>query len=215
MAPWTDPCAKVLLTGFGPFPGIPKNASCPLVRRLAFEARAAIPEFRFIAVVLPTEWMRAPQRLTELYRRYEPVLALHFGVASQMRGFRIETEARNFRRMSPDAAGVLPPTSRVCEEDIECRAARIDAKSIAAHLDQRGYHASVSDDAGGYLCNAVLYQSLTEAERSGDHCMAGFIHIAADIPLEDISDVAVPGALEIVKIALERSHPANALSRTI
>jgi pyroglutamyl-peptidase len=210
----TDPRAKVLLTGFGPFPGVPRNVSSSLDRRLAFEARRAMPDFRFVAAVLPTEWTRAPQRLTELYDLHEPILALHFGVAPHMRGLRIETEARNFRRMSPDAAGAPPPTPRVCEEDVEYRAVTLDAESIVAHLGERGYSASLSKDAGGYLCNAVLYQSLIEAERRGGRCMAGFIHIPTEMLSQDIFDIAIPGALEIVKIALERSRPVAALTST-
>lgn len=214
MAASTVSRARVLITGFGPFPGVPTNVSCSLVRRLVFKARAALPDFRFVAAVLPTEWMRAPQRVTQLYKLHEPVLALHFGVASRMRGFRIETEARNFRRMSPDAAGALPLTSRVCEEDIQCRAAALDAPSIAAHLDRKGYYASLSNNAGDYLCNAVLYQSLLEVERRGSRCMAGFVHIPADLLPQDMLNLAVPGAVEIVKIALDRSRPRSALTST-
>jgi pyroglutamyl-peptidase len=212
MAASTGSRARVLITGFGPFPGVPTNVSCSLVRRLVFKARAVLPDLRFVAAVLPTEWMRAPQRVTQLHKLHEPVLALHLGVASRMRGFRIETEARNFRRMLPDAAGALPPSSRVCEEDIERRAAALDAPSIAAHLGRKGYCASLSNNAGDYLCNAVLYQSLIEAERRGSRCKVGFIHVPADLLPQDMLNIAIPGACEIVKIALMRSRPVSALT---
>jgi pyroglutamyl-peptidase len=209
---WTDPRPTVLLTGFGPFPGVRRNASGSLVKWLAFKARIAMPHCRFVAAILPTEWIRAPSVLAALYNRHDPVLALHFGVASNMRGFRIETEARNFCRMSPDAAGNLPALNLVFEDGAQTLPVTINVESIARHLDAEGYCATLSDDAGGYLCNAVLYHSLVKASERGGRCKVGFIHVPSDAKLRDIFGYAVPGAFEIVKFAAEPSQPATALT---
>lgn len=207
-----DPRPTVVLTGFGPFPGVRRNASASLVKRLAFKARIALPHYRFAAAVLPTEWTRAPGLLSELYERHEPTLALHFGVASNMRGFRIETEARNFCRMSPDAAGILPVLDCVCQDGAASLAATITVNSIVHHLEVQGFEAKLSDDAGGYLCNAVLYHSLVEARERGNRCKVGFIHVPADAKMRDIFDYAVPGALEILKFALQPLASETALT---
>lgn len=209
---WTDSRPTVLLTGFGPFPGVRRNVSASLVKWLAFKARFAMPRCRFVAAVLPTEWIHAPSVLVELYDRHDPVLALHFGVASNMRGFRIETEARNFCRMSPDAAGNLPAQACMSYDGAQTLPVTIDVKSIARRLDGKGYSAKLSDDAGGYLCNAVLYHSLVNAKERGDRCKVGFIHVPSDATLRDIVGYAVPGASEILKFALEPSQRAMALT---
>lgn len=167
----------------------------------------AMPHVRFVAAVLPTEWVRAPSELARLYDQHDPILAMHFGVASNMRGFRIETEARNSCRMSPDAIGALPPLALISEAGADTIPVTVDAKSIAQHLDERGYYATLSDNAGGYLCNAVLYHSLAEATRRGGRCKVGFIHIPADAAWVNVFNYAIFGAFEIVKIALERSRP--------
>ena len=52
----------VLLTGFGPFPGVPENATAVLVPRLAKAARELFPTYDFVAEILPTEWTAAPQK---------------------------------------------------------------------------------------------------------------------------------------------------------
>jgi pyroglutamyl-peptidase len=209
---WTDPRPTVLLTGFGPFPGVRRNASAVLVKRLATCAQKALPHYRFAAAVLPTEWVAAPHLLSELYTRHDPVLALHFGVAPNMRGFRIEKEARNFCRPSPDAAGCLPVLDRVSADGAPTLASTIAAETIARHLDVHGYEAKLSDDAGGYLCNAVLYRSLVEAKARGGRCRTGFIHVASDAKRQDILDHTLPGALEILKSALESSLSETALT---
>ncbi len=199
-----DPRPTVLLTGFGPFPTVRRNASAVLARRLALNAQSALPDYRFKAAILPTEWTRAPQILGDLYQQYDPVLALHFGVASDMRGFRIETEARNVCRMSPDATGVLPVLDCLCEDGEPALAATIAVASIVEHLGSHGLEAALSDDAGAYLCNAVFYRSLVEANERGGRCKVGFIHVPADGTLRSILDHTVPGAMEIVKRALSR-----------
>jgi len=212
MVEHADKRPTVLLTGFGPFPGVPENASADLVREIMPAARREFPDFRFVAAVLPTEWQRAPQLIEILHKRFRPLLALHFGVASGMRGFRIETEARNFCRMSPDAVGALPALTLISEADSEALPVTIDAKAAAQNLGEKGYHATLSSDAGGYLCNAVLYHSLAEAGRRGGRCKVAFVHVPAETRLQDTLGYAVPGALEILKFVLEASPSAIPLT---
>jgi pyroglutamyl-peptidase len=161
--------------------------------------------------MLPTEWEVAPQMLAELYERHDPVLALHFGVAAIKHGFQIETEARNFCRTSPDAAGCLPATSKVAEDGVDVRPVTIDAPAIAAHLSEKGYAVSLSDDAGGYLCNSVLYHSLVLAEKRGGVCPVGFIHIPTVVRPPALQTGAA-GVLEIIKFALEPEASEAALT---
>jgi len=208
----TDLRPNVLLTGFGPFPGVRENLSGLLAERLGFRARATLPQFRFVVAVLPTEWMQAPQIVAELYEQNDPVLALHFGVSSKAQGFRIETEAKNFCRMSADHAGHFPALTQVLDGGAGAHRVTIDAASIVRHLNERGHHASLSHDAGGYLCNAVLYHSLVEAERRTRGCRVGFIHIPADAGLLNPFDFTVSGAFEILKFTLEGAEPVTALT---
>jgi len=202
----------VLLTGFGPFRNVRRNASATLVRRLAREARLALPHCRFAAAVLPTEWVRAPSLLSELYERHDPALALHFGVASNIRGFRIETEARNFCRMSTDAAGSLPVSGCLCESGAPELAATVSVADIARHLEAQGFEAKLSHDAGGYLCNAVFYRSLVEARVHGNRCKVGFVHIPVDSGTPEDAGRIASGALEILKFALQPSASHVALT---
>lgn len=212
MPSWTHTRPNVLLTGFGPFPGVRRNVSGSLVKRLGFRARVMRPQFHFVVAVLPTEWVRAPQIVAELYKRHDPVLALHFGVSSKAQGFHIETEAKNSCRMSADNVGNLPALTQVLNGDVGVRPVTINAEAIAARLNERGHDASLSDDAGGYLCNAVLYSSLVEAERRGGRCRVGFVHIPADAGLLNLFDFAVPGAFEILKFTIESQRPVAALT---
>ncbi len=212
-----EPCTTVLLTGFGPFPGIPVNASADLVRRVVRAARRRHPAVRFAIAVLPTQWTRAQNRIEALHRRHRPALALHFGVASGTDSIRLEAEARNFCRMSIDAAGEHPLAPVLCADGPSERHATIDISAITDALREGGWPTSISHDAGGYLCNAVLYHSLAAAE-SRDHCQVGFVHIPADLSNSALDATALTAAaITIIEVALGsdalRANPGTATRR--
>jgi pyroglutamyl-peptidase len=206
----TDTRPTVLLTGFGPFPGVPANASAEVVRRVVRRARRTFPELRFVAAVLPTEWRRAPRLVAALHERYRPVLALHFGVASETRSIRLETQAENVCRASPDAAGMLPTEASLCPDGPAKRHVTLDISALAEALEAGGWPCSISNDAGGYLCNAVLYKSLASAD---GRCAVGFVHIPADLSGPPLGrEETVAAALTIIEVALGKADTTAAPS---
>lgn len=207
-----DSRPTVLLTGFGPFPGVPINASGELARKLARTARRVFPEFCFTVAVLSTEWNRAPRLIADLHERHRPLLALHFGVASGAKTIRLETEAANICRAALDATGTLPASAQLAVDGPAVRRSSIAASAIAAALNAKGFPSSISSDAGGYLCNAVLYHSLAAAEAREDACV-GFVHIPQDLsePPLDMTTVSA-AALEIIKIALDTTPAKTSLT---
>lgn len=195
---------SVLLTGFGPFPGVADNVTALLVPELAARASAAVPECTFHHDVLDTAWGAAPGRAARLIARHRPVLALHFGVAREACGFRIERTAQNLCRSAADVTGCLPATTHLDSMGPETRATSLDTAQLTRRLAQLGYPVSISDDAGAYLCNAVLYHSLAATEAlAGHRCQAGFIHLPADLsgPPLTFQD-ALEGSLEIIRACL-------------
>ena len=194
----------VLLTGFGPFPGVAENISGKVVDAVAARAHKTFLHHRFHAVTLPAEWTAAPAIVGQLIAELSPVLALHFGVAKDARGFRIETQGRNACRPSVDAAGRPPLESVLIAGAITAYAATLPADAIVRRLEALNFPVSLSDDAGGYLCNAVLYHALHTVSAKGHPCRAGFIHIPSvlkDPPLG--FDAVVAGSIEIIRVSLE------------
>ena len=194
----------VLLTGFGPFPGVPDNASAQLVLRLVEMARDTFGGVDFVTEIFPADWQAAPERLSELFSKHQPILMLHFGVARAAQGFRIETQGTNTCRMTPDATGAMPPSLQLLTNGAPAHAVTIPTRDIVEHLAKRQMPAELSDDAGSYLCNAVLYHALLLSRGARRPCQAGFIHIPLDLsgpPLDEAA--ALKGGLEIVRICLE------------
>lgn len=215
----------IVLTGFGPFPGVGANATATLVPRLASAARLLFASHTFAAEILPTEWARAPERLKALLGLGNIVLMLHFGVSEHARGFQIELVSRNLQTSLQDAAGDLPKSERVIEAGPDRLAATLPAERIAGRLRGLGFPCSTSDNAGTYLCNALLYHSLSAARSLSHPHLAGFVHVPAsltghgaegqephpDCPLD--WRTAVAGGLEIIAACVDHLSEHDRLVR--
>jgi pyroglutamyl-peptidase len=142
--------------------------------------------------------------LERLYERENPALALHFGVSANARGLVLERRAVNVQSVTADAAGLLPKSQKVVEHGPSVLKTQLPVQRIAKALESCAIPASLSDNAGTYLCNAVFFRSLLLAQTVRPACRSGFIHIPADLPASDLSmERTLAGALHIVRITLE------------
>jgi pyroglutamyl-peptidase len=169
------------LTGFGPFPNMPANATALLVPLLAERAQKAFPSYRFEADVLATEWVGAPRALDGLLDNLTPVLAVHFGVSNRARGLVIETRAVNLRCGSIDACGASPGGGPLVAGGPDVRGVDLPAAHIVSRLRRRGIPSYASRDAGTYLCNALLWHSRQRAVTHDRSLRSGFVHIPSDL----------------------------------
>jgi len=215
------PRDTILLTGFGPFPGVADNVSQRFVPKLAHLAARRFSAHRVVARILPTDWERAPARLQDLYTRERPKLVLHFGVSPHATSYVIERLAHNTRKPAEDAAGALPRDAVVLRGGPDTLAARIPVDDVRQRLAALGVPAVTSDDAGSYLCNALLYRSLIYAEQIAAPEGVGFFHIPQQILpalLKSQVEPGVPrfdwgtaliGGLEIIRTCLGRPPPSR------
>lgn len=195
---------RILLTGFGPFPTVADNASARLVPALAERARDEFPDCKITFAVLPTEWEKAPAQLGDLLAGFDPDVVLSFGVARDATGFRIETQGLNACRLAPDAAGRPPFGSVLRANGPVSRACTAPLTAIVDRLGACGLPVSLSDDAGGYLCNAIFYHALEAAAARGGAMSVAFIHIPADLSTGPLTfDCAVGGSLAILQTLVE------------
>ncbi len=195
--------STVLLTGFGPFPGVGRNATAELVPAIAATARGRFPETEIIDAVLPVTWAEGPEACAQLVAKHNPDLILHFGVSDNAAGFVIETVAQNACVAAPDADGELPPLELLDLEAKPDLASTVPCEAIGGRLRELGLPVEMSTDAGGYLCNAVLFNSLNSAAAG---VRIGFVHVPTALAegYDGLSmDEAVRGGLEIVAACLE------------
>src|SRR3989337_2741797 len=167
---------RVLLTGFGPFAGVPTTPSAWLGETLAEQSPS--PEFdsELHARILPTEW-EATALMPRLYEALQPHVMIHFGLSERAKAFRIERSAHNRAALRADARGAMPSGPVIRPEGPDRFDTALPAVALAAHLKTCGLPAMASRSAGRYLCNFLYYHSLDWARRQESACLVLFVHI--------------------------------------
>jgi pyroglutamyl-peptidase len=151
---------RVLITGFGPFPGVCENASASFARLLTQQTKQSLPEVRAITAVLPTEWETAPGLLSDLVAETQPAVCLHFGVSCHVRGVTLETCARNAAGRKLDAAGRYPVSPRLRQDAPSVLLPTANPMRLLGHQACGRLPLTQSLASGDYVCNAVYFHSL-------------------------------------------------------
>lgn len=168
---------SLLITGFGPFPGVTENVSGWLVEALAATSYSSRLSCKLHAQVLPTEWAEVSALGPRLLHQHKPRMLLHFGLSKRARGFRIERSAHNRVGAREDARSALPMTGIILEHGRDRLDTQLPAASLAKHLREQGLPAAASRSAGTYLCNFLYYLSLEWAKRQDGRCDVVFVHV--------------------------------------
>jgi len=166
---------RVLLIGFGPFPGAPLNPSALLVKSLARRRRPAFAEIVRTTHVFATTYAAVDRDLPKLLAA-GPDIVLMFGVAGRRRHLCIETRARNaISLLFPDASGYRPRQGIIAPgEPAALRGAAPFARLLGA-VRASTVPARLSRDAGRYLCNYAYWRAL-EGSRDG-RPLVQFVHV--------------------------------------
>jgi pyroglutamyl-peptidase len=168
----------VLVVGFGPFPGAPRNPSAELVRALGKRRRPALADTHVVTAVLPTNYTAVRNELPVLLKRHDPDAVLFFGLASRTRFLRVERRAVNaVTGFYPDAIGAKLATRTFMPGMPAELPVRADVIRLAVAARSAGIDARLSRDAGRYICNAALYQTLHAAREGNRPRLVAFVHI--------------------------------------
>jgi pyroglutamyl-peptidase len=165
---------KVLLTGFEPFGDWVDNPSARIAA--ALDGRQ-IGVARVVGAVLPVVWAAAGPRLQELLEREEPDLLLSLGLGGGS-ALAVERVALNVDdSLTPDNAGEVIEDRPIDPSGPAAYFATLPVKAIVGRLREEGIPAVLSNSAGTFLCNHVMYCGLHLAAAAGRPIMSGFIHL--------------------------------------
>ena len=205
---------RVLVTGFGPFPGAPYNPTQPLVTRLMRLRRPALADVELSSHIFPVTYRAVDQELPKVLAKLRPQALLMFGLAARTAHLRIETRARNaVTLLWPDAA-----QTRVRKGSIGLGP---DAMMFGPHTAKllraaraTGIDARPSRDAGAYLCNYLSWRAIESVDTDDRLQLAAFIHIpllarggasirkgSRRITLEELVDASEAMVMEMVRQA--------------
>jgi len=203
---------RILVTGFGPFPGAPFNPTEPLVKRLTQLRRPALDGVTLTGHIFHVTYRTVDRELPELIAQLNPQALLMFGLATRSAHLRIETRARNaVTTHLPDADGNRAQKTSIVH-GADARLFGPHTANLLHAARAAGIDARLSRDAGAYLCNYLSWRAIEATQQPAGPALASFIHVpliardgsareeASDITLELLVDAGEAMLLELVKL---------------
>lgn len=168
---------RVLLTGFGPFPGVPINPTERIVAAACAQLARSAHGIVAVAEILPTEWAMLA-RLPKNLGFHRPDLVIMTGVAAGARSVRLErsAHARADAALS-DAAGAKLIVKSGIYAHRAARRTDIDVARLKRSLMRAQVRVALSDDPGRYLCNAAYLTALDWAATQAPRPPVVFVHV--------------------------------------
>lgn len=168
---------KVLMTGFEPFAGNGFNPSWEAVNALQAPEGVEIRKLR-----LPVVYQKAPAMLVEVMRAWVPDAVICVGLADGRSEITPERIAVNVMDETiPDNEGVFPHGDPIDPDGPAAYMTRLPIHRITERLQEAGIPARISNTAGVYVCNNLMYgllQAIAEEPIFRD-VKGGFIHVPA------------------------------------
>ena len=164
----------VLVTGFEPFGGERTNPSWDIVEMLP----AKIAGLRVEKCRVPCEFGRAIEVVAEAIERHEPAVVLCLGQAGGRSRLGVERVAINVDDAgAPDNAGAQPIDEPIAAGGPPAYFATVPVRAMVAAMRQAGVPAELSNTAGTYVCNHLMYGVLHFLAATGRAVRAGFVHV--------------------------------------
>lgn len=164
---------KVLITAFEPFDGERLNPSWEAVSQLH---NRLIGDVGIVAKQLPCAFGTSLEVLYATIEAVKPDLVIAVGQAGGRADISIERVAINVDDARiPDNAGAQPIDEPVVVGGPAALFSTLPVKALVAGIREAGIPASVSQTAGTFVCNHVMYGLLHYLRRRKTR--SGFIHI--------------------------------------
>ena len=165
---------KILVTGFEPFGGEKVNPALEAVKLLPKEIHGA--EIHWAEI--PTVFDQSAEVLEAEIIRYQPDVVLCIGQAGGRASLTPERVAINQDDARiPDNQGNQPIDTPIREDGQAAYFSTLPIKAMVQAIKEEGLPATVSNTAGTFVCNHLMYQALYLADKKFPNMRAGFMHI--------------------------------------
>ena len=165
---------KILVTGFDPFGGEPTNPSWEAVRRLPDEVAGA----QVVKVQIHTVFERSKDDVRTAILEHDPDVIVCVGQAGGRYSVSPERVAINMDDgRIPDNDGFQPIDVPVYEDGPPAYFSTLPIKAMVTAMIGAGVPAAVSNTAGTYVCNHVMYTALYLVDHEFPGKRAGFVHV--------------------------------------
>ncbi len=166
----------ILITAFEPFQQETVNATMEALALLPDE----LPGARLTRRVLPVEFGRSVDLLCAWLDELQPDAVICLGQATGRADITPERVAINVSDARiADNAGAQPVDQPIRADGPAAWFSTLPLREMIAAMKGQGVPASLSNTAGTFVCNHLMYGLLDHLNRTGRHIPAGFVHIPA------------------------------------
>jgi pyroglutamyl-peptidase len=197
---------KILVTGFQPFPADGWHDNVAGVAVTALDP-AQLSGVQVMRIVMPVEYDRAADEVTDAIARCAPDAVISFGQGGSE--IALERTAYNLQDTGevaggvPDNRGVIRAGALIDEAAPATRDTLLPLDDIRRALEAAGETPAYSTDPGRYICNNVMFADVgAMAARGG---LGGFIHLPYTT---DFDDATRARFANVVRVAVQTTADA-------
>lgn len=198
---------KILITAFDAFGGEAQNSAQISLGKLSYSRAEILKE------ILPTMFERSSKILREILLKEKPDAVLLLGQAAGRAELTPERVAINCMDAKiPDNAGFAPSDKKIREDGPAAYFSTLPIKKMVEYMRKKQIPASVSNTAGTFVCNKLMYDLLDLISTEHLRMCGGFLHVPL-LP-EQAEERKLP-SLPLEKIVLGLSCSLDAIVDSI
>lgn len=165
---------KLLLTAFDPFGGEPINPALEAVKLVADK----VGDVDIVKLEVPTVFGKSIVTVTAAIEKEKPDAVLCIGQAGGRYDLTPERVAINLDDASiEDNEGNQPIDTAIFEDGAPAYFSTLPIKAMVAKIQEAGVPASISDTAGTFVCNHLMYGVLYTLAKKYPGVRGGFMHV--------------------------------------
>jgi len=165
---------KILITGFEPFDGQSINPSLEILKSL----KDVYHDVSILKLDVPTVFNQSIEKVCLAIDSWIPDVVIMLGQAGGRKEISIERVSINIDDASiPDNRGIKPLDSIIREDGEPAYFSSLPIKKLVNALRENNIPAGISNSAGTYVCNHLMYGVLHHIHMKNLNIKAGFIHV--------------------------------------
>lgn len=211
---------KVLITGFDPFGGENINPALEAVKKLP----DTICNAEIIKLEIPTVFRKSLEKIEENIIKHNPDIVISVGQAGGRSGITPERIAINIDDARiPDNETKQPIDIPIFEDGENAYFTNLPIKAMIKEMKLAEIPCSISNTAGTFVCNHVMYGILYMASKKYPNIKGGFIHVPyipsqvlekPNMPSMSIENI-VKGLELCIKVAVTKNDDIKIAGGTI
>lgn len=165
---------KILVTGFDPFGGEKINPAYETIKRLDNNIKKA----EIVKLEIPTVFQKSIKVLNKKIAKEKPDVVLCIGQAGGRYDITVERVAINIDDARiRDNEGKQPVDEHIFHDGDAAYFSNLPIKAMVKNIRRGNIPASISNSAGTFVCNHIMYGLLYLIDKKYPDIRGGFIHV--------------------------------------